>query len=59
MIAIKGVKMPSNCHECGALGINDIVGLECDEYSFTDRPSDCPLIEIKEEVMRNDLGRPS
>ena len=41
--------MPSNCHERGALGISDIVGLQCDEYSFTDRPNDCPLIDMKGE----------
>ena len=55
MIVIN-VKMPENCHECGALGINDIVGLECDEYSFTDRPDGCPLINAKNEISKFEEG---
>lgn len=38
--------MPENCHECDAIGISDIVGLECKAYSFIDRPKDCPLVEV-------------
>ena len=45
-ILIKNVVMPHNCHECDAIGISDIVGLECKAYSFIDRPKDCPLVEV-------------
>lgn len=47
MIAIN-VLMPENCHECAAMGISDIVGLQCEAYCYDGRPEDCPLIEIKE-----------
>lgn len=46
-VYIPNIDMPTNCHECDALGISDIVGLPCDcEYDFNHVPKDCPLIEI-------------
>lgn len=56
-IVIPGVSLPRNCHECGAFGISDVVGLE-DEcpvakktelFDFQERPEGCPLVEVKNE----------
>lgn len=51
-LAIKGIKMPDNCHECDSLGISDLVGIKCpcntDKcYSYDGRPDGCPLKEVK------------
>ena len=53
MIAIN-IKMPENCHECDALGISDVVGLNCPceskkesyAYAYGHRPPNCPLMEV-------------
>ena len=40
-IYLPKVKMPKDCHECDALGISDVVGVECDRTTTS-----CPLIEV-------------
>ena len=50
MIAVDGVKMPTNCHECDFIGISDLVGIKCpcrlnDCYDYNRRPAGCPLYE--------------
>ena len=44
-ILIACVDMPRNCHECGSLGVSDIVGLDCPPYDYQNRPFLCPLID--------------
>ena len=52
LLALEGVKMPNNCHDCDALGINDVVGFNCpchddlDIYDYEKRPEQCPLREL-------------
>ena len=52
LLALDGVEMPRNCHDCDCLGISDVVGLKCpcqddmNVYSFDERPKNCPLIAI-------------
>lgn len=52
LLALDGVEMPKNCHDCDCLGISDVVGLKCpcqdnpDVYNFNERPENCPLIEL-------------
>ena len=53
MICLPDVEMPKNCHECDALGISDVVGLNCpcamnrELYSYDNRPDECQLTELK------------
>jgi hypothetical protein len=52
MIGLDGVEMPKDCHECGAFGISDVVGLNCpceinpELYDYEKRPDGCPLCEL-------------
>ncbi len=51
-ILIKGIEIPKNCYECDAIGISDIVGLNCNgidyEDRFVNRPPDCPVRSISQ-----------
>ena len=50
-VIISGVEMPKSCHDCGAYGINDVVGIQCPcendprLYSNDSKPANCPLTE--------------
>lgn len=52
LLALDGVEMPRNCHECDCFGISDVVGLKCpcqddlNIYNYDERPKNCPLIVI-------------
>jgi len=51
MVYLPDVSMPNNCRECDAIGLSDVVGLECpctankELYSYDARPKECPLKE--------------
>lgn len=60
-VIITGAKMPKNCHECGALGYSDIVGVNCPSYCFEKRPEACQLKTVeglieKIEAYENDCS---
>lgn len=60
LLALDGVKIPKNCHECDYLGISDVVGLKCpcqndlDVYNYRERPKNCPLIVIMLSVTKGE-----
>ena len=62
-ILIKGVDMPKDCFNCPFKVSNGIISgkrieFECvangyatlDDYQYDDKPSNCPLIEIDDEL---------
>lgn len=55
MIAIKKLKMPSNCYDCPCeydLGCRALEKPFPDEFDYTSgRMEDCPLVEIDEETL--------
>ena len=61
LLALDGVEIPKNCHECDYLGISDVVGLKCpclDDmdvyYNIHERPKNCPLIVIMLPVAKGE-----
>ena len=55
-VLVKGMAMPENCEECpcyrhdsmdGAHAYQCNVTLKVSNWGLTERPSDCPLVEVK------------
>ena len=49
-VYIAKAKLPVDCYECDKMGFSNLISHDCNsDYSLSERPKDCPLVEIESE----------